>query len=188
MEPLSGPIVQRVVLLGLMASGKSSVGALLAERLGWTHVDLDQAIERREGRSVAEIFRHSGEPHFRRLEVELTREWLGRSRLVLSPGGGWVTNPAVWDLLPPATLTVWLRVSAQESLRRIRMDQAGRDRPLAQVEDPGAALRRLLAEREPLYRRAQLVLETDRRAVHELAAEIEMIVRGRVAPPSRAET
>ena len=105
MTPGDGPI-RRVVLVGFMASGKTEVGRILAERLGWAHVDLDRLIEERAGRRVAEIFAADGEAAFRRLEAEATVEVAARERLVISPGGGWITNPMLLDALGPGTLSV----------------------------------------------------------------------------------
>jgi shikimate kinase len=172
MEP-----VARVVLLGFMASGKTAVGAALAERLGWTHVDLDREIERREGRRIVEIFAADGEAHFRRLEAEATAEIGTRTGIVLSPGGGWITRPELLDSLGAGTLAVWLKVSAEEAVRRA--GAAPGERPLLAGPDPLAAARRLLADREALYARAALHLETEGRTPDEVAAEIERAARGR---------
>jgi shikimate kinase len=166
-----------VVLLGFMGAGKTVVGALLAERLGWTHVDLDREIERREGRRIAEIFAADGEARFRQLEAEATAR-VGRSAgIVLSPGGGWITRPELLGLLGAGTLSVWLKVGAEEAVRRAAA--APGERPLLAGADPLAAARRLLAEREPLYARADLVVETEGRSPVEVAEEIEREVRRR---------
>ena len=176
--------MERVVLWGFMASGKSAVGARLAERLGWEYVDLDREIERREGRAIAAIFRDEGEPFFRRLEVETTRALIGRSRLVFSSGGGWITNPEALRLLPPRTLTVWLQVSPETALARVREDSGGAVRPMLDRPDPEAAARALLAAREPLYRTADLTISTEGRAVDALVHDIE----ARVREPAEAPT
>jgi shikimate kinase len=181
---LAGGPVRRVVLVGFMTSGKTTVGAALAQRLGWRHLDLDAEIERAEGRTVAEIFAARGESAFRRLEAELTPRLLARERSVLSVGGGWVSGPA-WRALPEGTLSVWLRVSAEEVLRRAGPATRRRTRPLLAVADPEAEVRRLLREREPLYRLAEVSTATDGRDAAQVAAEIERIVRGRDAAPPR---
>jgi shikimate kinase len=181
----AGGAVRRVVLVGFMTAGKSTVGAALARRLGWRHLDLDAEIERAEGRTVAEIFAAGGEPAFRRLEAQLTPRLLAPARSVLSVGGGWVAGPA-WRALPEGTLGVWLRVSAEEVLRRAGPAGQRRARPLLAVADPEAEVRRLLREREPLYRLADVSFATDGHDAVEIAAEIERIVRGRAAAPLRA--
>lgn len=169
--------VERVVLVGFMASGKTAVGAELARRLGWAHVDLDREIERRAGRSVAEIFAADGEAAFRRMEAEATAEVAKRSGVVLSPGGGWITNPALAESLGPGTLTVWLRVSAGEAVRRA--GAAPGERPLLAGPDPLGAARRLLEARTPLYARAGLAVETEGATPAGVAEEIERFVRAR---------
>lgn len=166
-----------MVLVGFMGAGKSAVGAVLARRLGWEHLDLDREIEAREGRSIPEIFRTEGEHRFRALEAEVTVALAGRSRLVLSPGGGWITTPGLLERLGPGTLSVWLRVSPETVLERVV--RARGDRPLLDVPDPLAAVRRLLREREPLYARAELVVDTDGQGVAEVAARVEEATRTR---------
>jgi shikimate kinase len=96
---------------------------------------------------------------------------------VLSPGGGWITRPELLGLLGAGTLSVWLKVGAEEAVRRAAA--APGERPLLAGADPLAAARRLLAEREPLYARADLVVETEGRSPVEVAEEIEREVRRR---------
>jgi shikimate kinase len=151
--------VRRVVLVGFMASGKTEVGRILAERLGWAHVDLDRLIEERAGRRVAQIFTADGEAAFRRLEAQATAEVAARDRIVISPGGGWITNPELLDALGPGTLSVWLRVSPEEAVRRAA--SAPGERPLLAGADPLAAARRLLEARRTDYSRAVLSVDTE---------------------------
>ncbi len=179
---------RRVVLLGFMASGKSAVGRALAARLGWQHVDLDAEIERRAGRPIAEIFSTEGEAAFRTLEAELTPDFLRRDGLVFSPGGGWITNPGLLEAIPPVTLTVWLKVSPDEVVRRLTGDAGAPVRPLLQGPDPGARAATLLAEREELYTRADVHVDTDGRGVEEIAAELESIIRGVARAPAQQKS
>ena len=169
------------MLVGFMCSGKSTVAARLAGRLGWEHVDLDAEIERREGRPVPEIFRVEGEAYFRRREAEVTAELAERSGVVLSPGGGWITNPALLESLGPETLSVWLRVAPETVLARAGPSRAGR--PLLDVPDPLPTIRRLLEAREPFYRLAGLAVPTDALDVESVASLIEQQVRTRGAAP-----
>lgn len=166
----------------MMAAGKSAVGARLARRLGWRHVDLDRAVERAAGMSVARIFAAEGEAAFRQREAIATAALAGRDRLVLSPGGGWITRPGLLESLGLGTLSVWLEVAPEEAVRRA--SQAREERPLLAVDDPLGAVRRLLAEREPLYARADVRLPTEGRTPGELAAAIlsEIHARGTGAP------
>lgn len=154
-----------------MGAGKTSVGRLLAGRLGWQHADLDRVIEERAGRSIPDIFRAGGESAFRTLEREATRQLAGRRRLVISPGGGWMTDPANREELAPGALFVYLKVSPDEVVRRVG-NSLYPCRPLLEVDDPSAAARELLAAREPAYRRADLAVDTDGREIEEVVEEV----------------
>ena len=172
--------IERVVLLGFMAAGKTAVGAELARRLGWEHLDLDREIERREGRAVAAIFAAEGEGRFRELEARATAELASRGRVVVSPGGGWITGAGNLEALGPGTLVVWLRVSPEEAVRRAAA--APGERPLLAGPDPLEAARRLLDARAPLYARAGVHVDTEGRSPGEVAAIIETELRARSGP------
>jgi shikimate kinase len=172
--------IERVVLLGLMAAGKTAVGAELARRLGWRHVDLDAWIEAREGRRIAQIFAADGEARFRELEAEATRDVAGVAGVVLSPGGGWITRPENLEALGAGTLSVWLQVSPEEAVRRA--GAAPGERPLLAGPDPLAAARRILDARAPLYSRALLHVSTEGRPPAAVAGNIEAEVKARRGP------
>ncbi|HET6762928.1 MAG TPA: shikimate kinase [Longimicrobiaceae bacterium] len=171
--------IRRVVLLGYMCSGKSTVGAALSRRLEWSYLDFDVEIEHREGRTVKEVVANGGEERFRALEAALTEEAAGVAGVVLAPGGGWITRPEMLEVLGPGTLSVWLRTSPQETVRRLRED--GIDRPFRQDPDALHRVAEMLASREPLYRLADLTVPTDLRTPEEIAFEIEQVVRTRAA-------
>lgn len=175
--------LRRVVLWGFMASGKTVVGARAAALLGWRHLDVDREIERAEGCTIAELFAARGEAYFRAVEVAVSLPLLTREQVVISCGGGWVTNPGILDQVPPGSLTAWLRVSADTALRRVRKQRGGAVRPLLAGPDPAEAVRRLLAQREPLYARADLIIDTDGRepaaAAREIAARVGASIDGR---------
>lgn len=168
--------VERVVLVGFMCAGKSAVGALLARRLGWAFVDLDRLIEEREGRPVREIFADGGESAFRRVEAEVSDSVSMWARMVLAPGGGWMGNVLRDDLPVDGTVRVWLRVSAEEVVRRGAAAPGAR--PLLAGPDPLSAARRLLAEREPSYSLADLSVDTEGRTPAQIAVEVERAVLG----------
>lgn len=156
------PAIGRIVLVGFMAAGKTTVGRLLADEIGWRFVDFDVRIEERTGRTPADLIRERGEPAFRDLEAELTEELAGIEKAVLAPGGGWVTRPELADRLGAGTVTIWLRVSADEAVRRAEADAT--DRPLlGPVQDRAIRARALLERRAPLYARAELVVDVDGR-------------------------
>lgn len=167
--PETGPW-RRVVLVGFMGSGKTTVGRHLAQRLGWTFVDLDERVEERTGATVEELFRTRGEAAFRMLEAEAGAEALARPRTVLAPGGGWSLAPGRIEGLPADALSVWLAVSPETAVRRATGH--GRVRPLLGGDDPLGRARALLAEREPVYRRARLHLDGEHASPAALAHTI----------------
>lgn len=166
--------IRRVLLVGFMGSGKSTVGRLVAERLGWTFVDFDEEIEKREGRSIADIFADSGEKYFRAVESDVASEHLMRTRAVLAPGGGWAARPGRLDSLPEGTCSIWLRVGAETAVARALSD--GGPRPLLQTEDPVLRAKELLTERTPHYAAADHQIETDGTPPDEIARTIVDLV------------
>jgi shikimate kinase len=168
-ELVEGPIV----LVGAPGSGKSTVGALLAERLGLTFHDADAVIVERAGKSIAEIFTDDGETAFRALEEQITAELLAMPG-VLSLGGGAVMSAATRAALAGRRV-VWLRVGLTQSVKRVGLDTA---RPLLLGNVRGQLLK-LLNERAPLYAEvATDVVDTD----HTTPAEVvEMIMNAHVA-------
>jgi len=164
--------VRVVVLVGFMGAGKTSVGRALGRRLGWTFEDLDDRVEARERRKIAEIFRESGETKFRRAEHRALREALaeaetGQAR-ILAVGGGAFVQPANASLLDRAeTPTVFLDAPVDELWRRCVADTI--DRPLRRKEDE---FRQLYEERRPRYLYAGLRVETGSREIERIVDEI----------------
>jgi shikimate kinase len=171
----SAHIIERVVLMGFMASGKSSVAESLARRLDWNFLDFDAEIERREGRPVHEIIERQGEPYFRELEARLTEEAAEHNGAVLAPGGGWITNPELLDSIRSGTLAATLMVSPEEAARRLKEDSIAR--PFKDHPNPAEPIASMLAEREPLYRLADVMIPADDRSIESIAFELEQIVR-----------
>ncbi|HWV56136.1 MAG TPA: shikimate kinase [Longimicrobiales bacterium] len=180
---------ERVLLIGFMAAGKTTVGKRLAALLGWTFLDFDEEIERRIGVPVAEIFRRYGEPYFRELEAALTLEVHRLKGMVLAPGGGWITQPGLLDIVRDGTYVVWLRISPEEALKRARRTISRR--PLLAGPDPLGRARALIAQREPLYQAAaDLVIDVNGRRSTGVAREIYRRMQewtgGSHAPPGTA--
>ncbi|MEK9502876.1 shikimate kinase [Gaopeijia maritima] len=162
---------RRVVLVGFMASGKTTVGAALARRLGWRLIDIDAELVAREGRSVQEIFAAEGEAAFRGLEARAVRDALDEREVVVVPGGGWAAAAeGRIHALPADTFTVWLRVSAEAAVARARASSVVR--PLLAGTDPMTTASALLAEREPFYAPARLHLEAEEKSPDHLAVNI----------------
>lgn len=171
-EPGPGlpPEVRRIVLVGFMASGKSSVGPCLARLLGWEFQDVDACVEADEGRSIARIFAEAGEGWFREAEERRTVDLLTRDGVVLAAGGGWGAAPGRLRAVPEGTRSVWLRVSAEEAVRRAAL--GGGERPLLAGPDPLTAARSLLEQRTPAYAEADVRVDTEGRTVEDVAARI----------------
>ncbi len=153
-----------------MGSGKSTVGACLAEQLGWEFVDLDGEIVRDDGRPIADIFRSEGEAHFRQLEHEaLARILASRKRpTVIALGGGTFIQDRNRELLGKFTaMTVYLEGEFEVLLARCGAEQG--TRPLAQNLDQ---FQKLHAERQPVYRSAELTIAIGNRSPEEIASEI----------------
>lgn len=155
----------RVFLTGFMGSGKSTVAPLLAADLGLACFDIDGEIERRAGKSVSTIFRVDGEAWFRRVERELLFGVAERRSVVVALGGGTIANEENFAFVKSAGLLVWLRVDFETLYARLKSKT---DRPLLAAGPGGGPggegelrerMRRLLAEREPFYRRADIVCE-----------------------------
>lgn len=159
----------RVVLVGFMAAGKSTVGRRLARRTGYGFVDLDRVVEELAGRPVPEIFREEGEAAFREMEARATRELDDRREVVVAAGGGWMARPELRDRWTGA-VRVWLRVSPEEAVRRLEGSLASR--PKLDPADPVAAARRLLERRRGDYARAEVAVDTAGRTPEEVAREV----------------
>ena len=177
-RPPSVVLPPRVYLTGFMAAGKSAVGPFLADRLGYRFVDLDWLVEARTGRTVPALFAEGGEAAFRDAESDALVETARGENVVVATGGGALVDPANLRTARAAGVVVWLRASVETTLARLGSaagrpllaDRAGR--PL-QGEALDQRVRALLAEREPFYAQADLVLDTDGApdAVARVAAE-----------------
>jgi shikimate kinase len=165
----TGPVC---VLVGVMGAGKSTVGALLAERLGVGFHDVDAAIEAAAGKPIPEIFFDEGEDHFRALERQAVVEALASVDGVLALGGGAVMSEQIRDALAGHTV-VYLSVEFADAIRRVGL---GQGRPLLAL-NPRATLKHLLDQRRPLYEKvATHVVRTDGRTPEEIATEIAALL------------
>ena len=140
--------IRNVFLIGLMGSGKTTIGQLLAKRLQLPFIDSDHELELRTGVSVATIFEIEGEPAFRHREAAMIEELSRREPIVLGTGGGAILDPQTRSVLRNRGTVIYLHSTAETSFERIRRN---RDRPLLMVTDPLARLRQLYEHRHPLY-------------------------------------
>jgi shikimate kinase len=150
---------RQLVLTGLPGSGKSTVGRRLARRIAWQFVDLDELIVARSRMPIARIFAEWGEERFRQLEALATAELSGKDRLVLAPGGGWVTRPGTVALLRPPARMAYLALSPATAAARLAASNVVR--PLVAGDEADRRLEALLEEREALYRTADLTVDAE---------------------------
>jgi shikimate kinase len=162
-------LADRLLLIGMMASGKTTVGRLVAERLGWGYLDSDEQVCERTGRSVREIFEQDGEVAFRREErLALEAAIADDQPRVISVAGGAVLDVANRDLLRRAGTVAWLRADPAVLAARVEASGQGH-RPLL-GDDPKANLTRLDAERRPIYEAlAEIVVDVEGRTPAEIA-------------------
>lgn len=170
-----------VALVGFMGTGKSTVGNVLAAMLHLRFVDTDVLIEQRAGKRITEIFATAGEARFREYESQVVHELEDLRGCVISTGGGLVVNPTNMESLKKHALVVCLWASP-ESIH----DRVGHQthRPLLQGADPLKKIKELLAEREPFYRQADVLLNCEQRSPREVAQHVAH--QFRLAQPDRA--
>lgn len=160
-----------IALIGLRGAGKSTLGKLLAKKIGWAFVELNKEIEQQNGLSVAEIIALYGQEGFRRMEQIALVQLLARKELiVLATGGGIVSEPLTFDLVLSSFYTVWLKAKPEEHMGRVR--KQGDLRPMADDRSAMQELRTILQSREPLYARASASVDTAGLAVNDAAAKL----------------
>ncbi len=159
-----------IFLVGLMGSGKTTIGRALAKRLNKRFVDADHEIEARTGASIPLIFEIEGEASFRQREADVIRDLTAQEGIVLATGGGAVLNENSRQLLKERGIVVYLRASVSSILQRTSHD---RNRPLLQTADPKARIEALSQQRGPLYQEvAHITVETGRPNVQSVVQNI----------------
>jgi XRE family aerobic/anaerobic benzoate catabolism transcriptional regulator len=165
-----------IALIGLRGAGKTTLGRMLAKKIGWSFVELNKEIEAQNGLSVAEIIALYGQEGFRRMEQAALTQLLARKELmVLATGGGIVSEPLTFDLILSSFYTIWLKAEPEEHMARVR--RQGDLRPMADDRSAMAELRNILLSREPLYARATAVVDTAGLSVDAAAARLIDAVR-----------
>ena len=171
-----------IALIGLRGAGKSTLGKMLAKKIGWSFVELNKEIEAQNGLSVAEIIALYGQEGFRRMEQAALTQLLARKELmVLATGGGIVSEPLTFDLVLSSFYTIWVKADPEEHMARVRGQ--GDLRPMADDRSAMAELRNILVSREPLYARASAVVDTAGLSVDAAAARLN----DAVAPVLRSD-
>lgn len=165
------PSKPHLFLVGLPGSGKTTVGQAVAAQTGRTFLDLDQEIERREGRSITQIFGENGEAYFRKRERQVTEELAIVGNMIVSPGGGWMTVPEVVALVRPPGRIIYLKVQPETALKRLGPMRLAR--PLLSRPDPLGELKRLFEARKKSYETADEIVDTE---LYNLQRVIEMVI------------
>jgi shikimate kinase len=165
-----------IVLVGMMGVGKSSIGRRLGLRLNLPFIDADTEIEKAAGMSIADIFARHGEADFRTGEARVILRLLEGGPQVLATGGGAIMNADTRAAIKAKGISIWLSADFDVLMRRISKRKT--DRPMLQTPDPGATLRRLLAEREPVYAQSDIAVQS-REVPHDaIVAEIMVALAG----------
>ncbi|MEK9283650.1 MULTISPECIES: shikimate kinase [unclassified Bradyrhizobium] len=154
-EILSALGTRSLVLVGMMGVGKSTIGRRLAARLKLPFIDADTEIEAAAGMTIPEIFERHGEPHFRDGEARVIARLLDGGPLVLATGGGAFMREETRTRIAAKAVSIWLKADHDVIMRRVRRRA---DRPLLQTADPEGTVTRLLTEREPVYRNADITI------------------------------
>ena len=165
----SSRLINNIALIGFMGTGKSTVGRLVADSLHFEFLDTDELIEVRAGKAIAAIFAAEGEPAFRMQERKVVEELNTRQRTVISCGGGMGANAANLATLKEHALVICLWASPEKIWERVRTQT---HRPLRKEADPLAKIRSLLTVREPIYKQADVLLNTELRPLKEVAVQV----------------
>jgi len=144
-----------IVLVGMMGAGKSTIGRRISARLGLQFLDADAEIEAAAGMSIPDIFESRGEPDFRDGEARVIARLLDSGPAIIATGGGAFIRQETRDRIRDKAVSIWLKADADIIMRRVKRRS---DRPLLQTDDPEATVDRLIGEREPFYRQADLTV------------------------------
>jgi len=166
--------VNRVVLIGFMATGKSTIGPLLAERLGYAFIDTDAMVEEKLGMKISKIFKDLGEKYFRDAEHHALRKALGMEKVVISTGGGVILLEGNRKLLKEKAFVVSLTCEPQTIFKRIQGDES---RPLLRADDPLKEIKRIMAERHEYYEECDIKISTEEWTTQECCEKIMTCIK-----------
>lgn len=151
------PLAKTIVLVGLMGSGKSTIGYRLAKRLHVPFTDTDREIEQNIGCSISDIFAGAGEAYFRDCERRTVAELLLRAPHVMATGGGAFIQPAIQSIIKERAVSIWLKADIEVLLERVSRK---RTRPLLEMGDKREILTKLMDERYPVYSEADIIVDS----------------------------
>ena len=172
-------------LSGFMASGKSTIGRIVANTLGWDFIDLDEEIEKRENRKITKIFSDDGEEYFRKRETEILREIAIGDKLIISLGGGTLIKPENRDFIERTGKLIFLKTSSQIVYCRLKYKN---DRPVllknGEDADENSYIKRiesLMEKRKDFYSNADYAFDTDDDSVSETVDKIAKVIRNSIS-------
>lgn len=166
----------KIILTGYRATGKSSVGRLLAGKLGFQFVDTDLEIEKTKGQSISDMIAEQGWPFFRQVEDSFLLSLVDKGNIVAAPGGGAILHQQTWTELMKTSLVVWLKADVQTICSRLTQDALSQSqRPSLTGQDMLQEVESVLREREPLYRAGSHCIVETGKALIEVVDEIEQI-------------
>ncbi|MEJ5172260.1 MAG: shikimate kinase [Hydrogenothermaceae bacterium] len=160
--------MRNVYLVGFMGSGKSTVGKLISQELGYRFVDIDKEVENQEGITIREIFEKFGEQYFRNLEKEKLKEFIDKYGYVVSTGGGLGADKQMMELMKSSGVVIWIDASLEEILNRCQNDT---DRPLLKL--PYEKVRELYERRREIYKLSDIHIHTDGKTPLQIFEEIQ---------------
>jgi shikimate kinase len=165
---------KNIVLIGFMGTGKTSVGGLIANRMGWPFIDTDLVIVNKVRKSIPDIFRTKGEEYFRAIEHEVISDVTKRNSTVIATGGGAVLNPENMRMLRECGIVVALDAQLDTIWNRIKESN---DRPLVFGKNSKSELEDLFLKRLHAYENAHLRIKVDNKKPQEIAEEIINIIK-----------
>jgi len=164
---------QNIILIGLRGSGKTRVGKILAKKLGWNFVELDELVVKKAGLSIPEIVKKHGWRYFRYLETKVLKEISGLKKSVISTGGGVVTRQKNIKILKEIGIVFWPKVSPETAAKRIVKDKSKIRPPLTKQKSLLAEMKEILKKRGKLYQKtANHIIDTENSSLQKVAREI----------------
>lgn len=160
-----------IALIGFMGTGKTAVGQVLAKKLKRQFIELDSLIEKKAGKTIAEVFRQEGEIAFREREIEVTKEIASKQHVVIACGGGLVLNKINIDRLRENSVIILLTASPGAILKRVSREVG--QRPLLEVDNPALRIRQMLKFRRPFYQgAADFTINTSKLDINSVVEQI----------------
>ena len=165
---------KNIYLIGLMGSGKTTLGKILSKKLDKDFYDSDQVIEEKLGVNVPMIFEYEGEAGFREREKDILKELVSKQNIVLATGGGIILSESNRDLLAKNGIVIYLKSNQKDLVLRMKNDKT---RPLLKNGNVELIIKKLCQEREPLYEQiADFEIATKNKRIHEVVNEIIRII------------